>query len=125
MLDVNQMSKAYDFYNIGDYDISENNKLMAYSYDTLSRRIYDIRIKDLSKNELFEETIQKTSGSIVFANDNQTIFYAKKDPQTLRSFQIYAHKLGTRQEEDLLIFEEKMKPFLVMFINQSLMNTSL
>ena len=52
------MSKAYDFFNIGDYDISENNKLMAYSYDTLSRRIYNIRIKDLLKNELLEETFK-------------------------------------------------------------------
>ena len=59
LLDVNEMSKAYDFFNIGDYDISENNNLMAYSYDTLSRRIYDIRIKDLLKNELLEETLQK------------------------------------------------------------------
>ena len=111
LLDVNEMSKAYDFFNIGDYDISENNNLMAYSYDTLSRRIYDIRIKDLLKNELLEETLQNTTGSIVFANDNQTIFYGKKDPQTLRSFQIYAHKLGTNQEEDTLIFEEEDETF--------------
>ena len=111
LLDVNEMSKAYDFFNIGDYDISENNNLMAYSYDTLSRRIYDIRIKDLLKNELLEETLQNTTGSIVFANDNQTIFYGKKDPQTLRSFQIYAHKLGTSQEEDVLIFEEEDETF--------------
>ena len=75
---LTKCQKAYDFYNIGDYDISENNNLMAYSYDTLSRRIYDIRIKDLSKNELFDETFQNTTGSIVFANDNQTIFYGKK-----------------------------------------------
>mgnify|MGYP001450087374 FL=1 len=105
LIDVNEMSKAYDFFNIGDYDISEDNNLMAYSYDTLSRRIYDIRIKDLLKNELFEEILQNTTGSIVFANDNQTVFYGKKDPQTLRSFQIYAHKLGTCQQEDIPIFE--------------------
>ena len=111
LLDVNEMSKAYDFFNIGDYDISEDNNLMAYSYDTLSRRIYDIRIKDLLKNELFEEILQNTTGSIVFANDNQTVFYGKKDPQTLRSFQIYAHKLGTSQEEDILIFEEEDETF--------------
>ena len=121
LLDVNEMSKAYDFFNIGDYDISENNNLMAYSYDTLSRRIYDIRIKDLLKNELLEETLQNTTGSVVFANDNQTIFYGKKDPQTLRSFQIYAHKLGTDKKK-ILIFEEKDETFSVMPINQSLIH---
>ena len=49
LLDVNQLAKNFDFYNIGDYDISENNNLIAYSFDTLSRRIYDIQIKDLKK----------------------------------------------------------------------------
>ena len=111
ILDGQQMSKDYEFFNIGDYDVSIDNNIMAYSIDTLSRRIYQIKIKNLISNELYPETLENTTGSIVFANDNQTIFYGKKDPTTLRSFQIYAHKLGTDQSEDILIFEEEDDTF--------------
>ena len=111
LLNVNEMASDYDFFNLGDYDISNDNNLMAYSYDTLSRRIYDIKIKNLRTNNLLNETIEKTTGSVVFANDNQTIFYGKKDPQTLRAYQIYIHKIGSDQSEDILIFEEKDETF--------------
>ena len=47
---------------------------MAYSFDTLSRRIYDIKIKDLKNDKFFDEILKNTTGSIVFANDNKTIF---------------------------------------------------
>ena len=111
ILDVQKMSEDFEFFNIGDYDISNDNNIMAYSYDTLSRRIYQIRIKNLITDELFPETLENTTGSIVFANDNETIFYGKKDPVTLRSFQIYSHKLGTNQSEDVLIFQEDDETF--------------
>lgn len=111
LLNVNQLAKDFDFYNIGDYDISEDNNLIAYSFDTLSRRIYDIQIKDLKNNKFFDEILKNTTGSVVFANDNKTIFYGKKDSQTLRSFQIYAHQIGTDQSKDVLIFEEEDETF--------------
>lgn len=111
LLNVNQLAKGFDFYNIGDYDISENNNFMAYSFDTLSRRIYDIKIKDLKNNKFFDEILKNTTGSIVFANDNKTIFYGRKDPQTLRPFQIYAHQIGTDQSKDVLIYEEEDETF--------------
>jgi len=111
ILNGQDLSKDYEFFNIGDYDISENNQIMAYSYDTLSRRIYQIRIKNLITGKLFPETLENTTGSIVFANDNKTLFYVKKDPITLRSFQIYAHELGTDQSKDVLIFQEDDETF--------------
>ena len=111
ILNGQDLSKDYEFFNIGDYDISENNQIMAYSYDTLSRRIYQIRIKNLITGKLFPETLENTTGSIVFANDNKTLFYGKKDPVTLRSFQIYAHELGTDQSKDVLIFQEDDETF--------------
>ena len=111
ILNGQDLSKDYEFFNIGDYDISENNQIMAYSYDTLSRRIYQIRIKNLITGKLFPETLENTTGSIVFANDNKTLFYGKKDPITLRSFQIYAHELGTDQSKDVLIFQEDDETF--------------
>ena len=42
MIDVNIMSEGYEYFRIGDIEISPNDKIMAYSVDTLSRRIYTI-----------------------------------------------------------------------------------
>ena len=111
LLDGNKLAKDYDYFDLGDFDISPNNKLIAYSTDTLSRRIYNIKFRNLLTDELFEETIENTTGSMVWANDNKTVFYTKQDPETLRSFQIYKHKVGSDPKNDTLIFEEKDDTF--------------
>lgn len=111
LLNANELAKEFDFFDLGDYDISKNNQIMAYGYDTLSRRIYQIRFKNLLTGELYQDIIENTTGSMVWANDNETIFYTKQDLNTLRSYQIYAHKLGTNQADDTLIYEEKDETF--------------
>ncbi len=111
LLDGNKLAKDYDYFDLGDFDISPNNKLIAYSTDTLSRRIYNIKFRNLITDELFEETIENTTGSMAWANDNKTVFYTKQDPETLRSFQIYKHTVGSDPKNDTLIFEEKDDTF--------------
>ena len=83
---------------------------MAYSIDTLSRRIYQIKIKNLETGEHFEEVLENTTGSVTWADD-EIIFYVVQDKETLRSYQIYAHRIGTEQDEDVLIYEEKDETF--------------
>ena len=111
LIDCNPIAEKYDYFDFGDYDISTNNELMAYSIDTLSRRIYQIHIKNLKTGELYPETLEQTTGSVTWANDNKTLFYVKQDLKTLRSFQIYAHQIGTSQREDVLVYEETDETF--------------
>ena len=111
LIDCNPIAEKYDYFDFGDYDISTNNELMAYSIDTLSRRIYQIHIKNLKTGELYPETLEQTTGSVTWANDNKTLFYVKQDLKTLRSFQIYAHQIGTNQREDVLVYEETDETF--------------
>ncbi|BDC98205.1 S9 family peptidase [Persicobacter psychrovividus] len=106
LLDQNQMAKGHDYYSLGDWEVSTNNQLIAFSEDTVGRRNYDIRIKDLQTGEVFEDLIPATAGSITWANDNKTIFYTLKD-DALRAYRTYRHVLGTPQEEDVLVFEEE------------------
>ena len=74
MIDCNLLANHHDYFDFGDYDISQNNKLMAYSVDTLSRRIYQIKIKNLETGEHFEEVLENTTGSVTWADD-EIIFY--------------------------------------------------
>ena len=85
LIDANIMSEGHEYFRIGDFEISPNNKIMAYSVDTVSRRLYTIYFMDLNSRKIIGEGISNTSGSITWANDNITIFYNLKDIKTLRT----------------------------------------
>ncbi len=107
LLNVNEMAEGYSYYRIGGRNISPDNKLMSFGVDTLSRRIYTLKFKDLETGELLEDEIPHASGWIAWANDNKTIFYTKKEEGTLRAYKIFRHVLGTPVSEDVEIFHEK------------------
>ena len=111
MFDGNEMALGSDYFQIGGIAISPNNKIAAYGVDKVSRRQYNIRFKNLETGEVFEDSIENTTGGGVWANDNQTFFYTKNDTVTLRSDKIYKHKLGTPSSEDELVFHEKDDTF--------------
>jgi oligopeptidase B len=106
-----EMGNNQAYFDIGSYAVSPDNNLLAYSVDWVSRREYVIYIKDLRTGTEFKDKIKDTEGDPVWANDNKTIFYTKKDPVTLRSNQIYRHEIGTSQAKDVLVYEEKDETF--------------
>ncbi len=110
LFNVNEMAKGFSYYNLNGLNVSEDNRLAAFGQDTLSRRIYTIQIKDLSTGKLLSDKLENTTGGSVWAADNKTLFYTRKD-ETLRAYQIWKHILGTPQSEDKLVFEEKDDTF--------------
>lgn len=118
LLDANVMSEGHNYFSIGSYSVSSSNTLMAYSEDTLSRRIYTVYVKNLDSGEKLNDVLEGTSGSAVWANDNEHLFYVKKDPQTLLGYQVYRHKLGTSQKDDVLVYEES-DPTFYTYISKS------
>ncbi|TAI48668.1 S9 family peptidase [Flagellimonas allohymeniacidonis] len=111
MFNCNTMAEGHDYFHLRGISVSPNNKLASFGLDTISRRQYHIQIKDLETGEIHPDKIENTTGSSVWANDNKSIFYTKKDPVTLRSDKIYKHVLGTPSEEDELVFHEKDSTF--------------
>jgi len=111
MLDVNALAEPYDYYSAAGLSVSEDNRILAFGEDTLSRRIYTLRFKNLETGEFLEDVIPGITGSAVWAKDNATVFYTKQDPQTLRACRIYRHKLGTPASDDELVYEEKDDTF--------------
>lgn len=110
LLDVNILAYGHDFYDVGGISISLNNEIMAYSEDITGRRIYTIHIQNLKTKEKLEEKLENTTGRIVWANDNEHFFYIQKN-EHLRAYKIYRHRLGTSQEEDILVFHEEDEAF--------------
>ncbi|WP_159247201.1 S9 family peptidase [Tenacibaculum maritimum] len=111
LFNVNDEAKGHDYFQLGGLNISPDNKLAAFAIDTVSRRQYVIKVKNLETGEIYPDEIKNTTGGSVWANDNKTLFYTKKDPLTLRSSKIFRHILGTSPDDDVEVFEEKDDTF--------------
>ena len=106
LIDANIMSEDHEYFRIGDIEISPDNKIMAYSVDTVSRRIYSIYFKNLETGITSSKIIPNTSGSITWANDNKTIFYNLKDLETLRTERVMKYVLDSNGSEKEIYYEE-------------------
>ena len=101
-----------EYFGVGDLEVSFNDQYLGYSLDTKGSEYYSIFIRDIKSKEVISPEIKDTSGSITFSLDDNYIFYSKLDDNH-RARTIYRHKLGTKVEEDELIFNEKSDAFTV------------
>ncbi|MEZ4779476.1 MAG: S9 family peptidase [Flavobacteriaceae bacterium] len=111
LFNVNDMAQDYAYYSLRGVTVSPDNKWATFGVDTLSRRKYTLFIKNLETGEILKDEIPNTTGSATWANDNKTIFYTRKDEQTLRADRIYRHIVGTNPETDVLVFTETDETF--------------
>ncbi len=113
LIDENERAKGQPYYDLGALDVSEDEKLLAYSEDLVGRRLYTIRFRNLETGEEYPEVLQNTTGEIEWANDNCTVFYVDKNTNTLQEHKVFRHVLGTPQSEDVLVYEEDDEEFSV------------
>jgi oligopeptidase B len=109
LFDCNEMAKGHQYFNLTGLSISPDNKMASFAIDTVGRRQYTLQVKSLETNTILDDKIENITGSSTWAKDNKTLFYTKKDPITLRSHQIFKHKLGTPTGE--LVYEEQDDTF--------------
>ena len=107
LLDVDKMAEGHAYYAASGFAISDNNKLLAFGVDIVSRRQYTIYVKNLETGELLKDAVVNTEGDPCWANDNKTIFYTFKNPVTLLSEKINRHTLGSAK--DVIVYDEKDK----------------
>jgi oligopeptidase B len=109
LLDVDEMAKGHAYYDVEGMEVSEDNKLIAYGVDEVSRMEYTIHIKNLETGEIYKDAIPLTESDHVWASDNKTLFYTAKNPVTLLSEKIKRHVLGTDPATDVTVYDEKDK----------------
>ncbi|WP_425153734.1 S9 family peptidase [Candidatus Palauibacter sp.] len=110
ILDVNALAEGHDFFAAFP-EVSSAGDVMAWAEDTRGRRIHTVRIRNLDTGETYPESIEGASGNMVWAEDNRTLFYTKRDLGTLRSYQIYRHSVGTDPADDMLVYQEDDEEF--------------
>lgn len=106
MLDANELAEGHDYFDLGSAAASPDNRLGAYSTDTVGRRIYTIQIKDLNTGKLLPDTIENCTGKAVWSADNQYIFYIRKD-ENLRAYKVFRHRIGSSPENDEEVYHEQ------------------
>ena len=111
ILDVNTLAIGKSYFQVAQAATSTNQKILAFAADEVGRRIYTIHFKNLETREILKDQIPEVTGNFVWAADQASIFYSKQDPETLRSFQIYKHLLGSPSSTDQLIYEELDEEF--------------
>jgi len=101
-----------EYFGVGDLEVSNNDKYLAYSLDIKGSEYYTIFIREINTNQIITKEIKDTSGAITFSLDDKYIFYSKLD-ENHRARKIYRHEIGDFNNPDDLIFEEKSEAFTV------------
>lgn len=105
VLNVNILAEGYTYYQVSGYSVSQDNSMLVFGVDTTGQKIYTLHFKNLITGEIFDESIENTTGGGTWAADNQTIFYAVKEEQTLRPNCIYRYKLDGSKKQNLVYTE--------------------
>tara|TARA_B100000945_G_scaffold201549_1_gene162085 strand:+ start:1045 stop:3111 length:2067 start_codon:yes stop_codon:yes gene_type:complete len=107
--DGDEEAKGKKFFSTGDLAVSNNDEFLAFSVDDKGGEYYTIYIRRIADKKIVEK-IEDTAGGVLWSYDDKSFFYRKHDSQK-RPRQIFQHKLGSSNSEDVLIFEEKDERF--------------
>ena len=111
LLDCNALAAGEAFFQLGDYEVSPDNHLMAYAVDTVGRRQYQLYVKDLVTGTLLADRLDNVEPDVAWSDDNRSFLYVEKDPVTLLGRRVRRHVLGTAVEQDSLVYEEEDESF--------------
>ena len=111
LLDGNTLAIGQPFFQLAGYEASPDNSLLAYAEDTVGRRQFRLRFKNIASGELLGDVIENVEPDVAWADDNRTLLYVEKDPVTLLGRRVLAHVLGTPVATDRLVYEEPDESF--------------
>src|SRR3990172_4899784 len=112
LLDQNELAQGHDYFRVGVFAVSPSHRLLAYSADTAGSEIFTLRIKDLETGKLLSDEIPNTYYSVVWANDDRTLFYTTLD-SAKRPYRVFRHMLGADPSTDQLVYHEQDEKYHV------------
>jgi len=113
LLDVNVVARGHDFCSVDGIRVSPESDTMVFAVDTVGRRKYTLKFRDLGTGADLPDEIPEVTGDSAWMNDGRTLVYTRQDPETLRPFQVWRHALGSDPTEDVLLYQEDDETFSV------------
>ncbi len=111
LLDLNVLAEGHAYLGLGCFEVSDDNRQLAYATDTTGFRQYTLEVKDLRTAATLPFRVERVT-SVAWSADNRVLFYVVEDETTKRSHRLYRHVLGA-EEADALIYEEKDERFRI------------
>jgi oligopeptidase B len=106
LVDANREAEGRDYYEVGNLEVSPDNRILAWAEDTVGRRQYTVRFRDLAGGASYADRLENVEPDLAWADDCRTLLYVAKDPETLLGYRVMRHVLGTPAESDTLVYEE-------------------
>lgn len=113
LLDCNEQAQGHAFYQLGGYEVSPDNRLIALVEDYVGRHQYRLRVKDLASGQFLSDEIDNVETSVAWTDDSRSVLYVEKDPVTLLGLRVRQHVLGESPVSDALVYEEADESFYV------------
>ncbi len=98
------------YYDLGAFEVSPDHRLLVWSEDRTGDERYTVRFRDLESGEVLDDVLSGVSAGSAWAADNATLFYVRPD-ESNRPYQVWRHRLGTPESEDVLVFTEDDERF--------------
>ncbi|WP_189400382.1 S9 family peptidase [Arenicella chitinivorans] len=114
-LDETELAKGHDYFVLGGWEISPDNRYLAYSVDTAGDERYEVRVKDLHTGEMLTDVLSDVQGGITFSADGKSLVYALLEKDKWLAKNIKVHKLGTPQDQDTTLYYESDDGFFIGF----------
>jgi len=114
-LDENVLAEGHEYFVLGDWEISPDNKYLAYSFNTAGDERYEVVVIDLSTGKTLDDKLIDVSGELAFSSDSKKLMYALLEKDRWHAKHIKVHELGTNQAADKTIFFEEDDGFFIGF----------
>jgi len=115
LLNVNEMARGHDYFNVGDMAISPDSRLLAWAEDTVGRRQYVVKVMELGTHLTLPIALPNVDNNIVWAGDNKTFLYVEKHPETLLGYRVRKHSIDSANHTDVsadpLVWEQEDESF--------------
>lgn len=112
ILDINKLAAGSEYFSLGSFEISPDHQMVAYTADAVGDENYSLYIKNISTQALLEAPIPGLSHAMMWANDNQTVFYTIRD-DAYRPYKLFSHKVGSSYHEDKMVYHEEDERFFL------------
>jgi oligopeptidase B len=106
ILDGDALAAAHEYFKFGGARHSPDHRFHAWSADTKGSEYFSIRVREWAKKTDLDDLIEETDGAVVWSTDSTAFFYVRLDDNH-RPMQVWRHRLGAQQADDVLVHEEK------------------
>jgi oligopeptidase B len=112
LLDGNELAAGHDFFSLGAFRTSPDQRWLAYSTDFSGNERFTLRVKDLATGATLPDEIPDTYAGCAWSLDGSTVFYTTVD-DAWRPYRVWRHRIGTAAGADVMVFEEPDERFHV------------